>query len=74
MITANNCTLEHIKERNKIFFSKENVAFHEDTQYIVEKKDGKVYLRVEHKRGVAYYQVDEQTLQLNYTKLMEEIM
>lgn len=76
MINANTATIEHIKDRNKIFFSKETVAFHGDRKYAIEKEDGKVYLVVRYiapnkKKGIAYYQVDEQTFKLNYTKLME---
>lgn len=72
MITASNATLRHIQERNKIFFSKESTEFHGDKKYGIVKENGKTYLKVNHMRGTAYYEIEEMTLSLNYTKLIEE--
>lgn len=63
-------TLEKIQKANKLFFSKESVSFHEDKKYSIEQEKEKLYLKVVHSRGVAWYEIDQDTLELNYTKLM----
>lgn len=67
MIDATNCRLEHLIERNKIFFSEGSKRFHGDRRYKIEREDGKSFLRVEGAHGVSYYEIGKY-LQLNYTQ------
>lgn len=68
MITADKATLEHIKDRNRIFFSKESVGFHGDRKYKLEHEDGKTFLVVTTGRNKVWYEVGHMTLKLNYFK------
>lgn len=73
MIDNTNCTLEHLISRNKIFFSKETIKFHDDKNYSIINIKEKRYLKIVHKKGIAYYEIGED-LRLNYTRLMENII
>lgn len=62
-------TLELLKKHNRIFFSKENVKFHEDHGYEIIERDGKPVLCVFNDlTGKAYYVINPETYELTYTR------
>jgi hypothetical protein len=77
MTDNTNCTIDHLKERNKVFFSKGSVKFHRDIKYEIIREGNKSYLKVTFiragKRGFAYYEFGKD-LKLNYTNLMENVL